>query len=527
MTLTSAFTPQQFIWLLAGMVMLFISIVLFIRGKISASLFVLTIGGFVLRLMMTSTDPFLYDWDEQYHALVAKNLAAHPGTPMLYDDPLLPVDISRWADNHIWLHKPPLFLWLIAVSVKLFGATPFAVKLPSVLLSSLMIPALFRFMKRLTSDRTAWFAALLLAAHSWSIQLVSGFRNTDHNDIIFSAFVLFSFGAWMKYADTQRRRDAIVTGILVGCAILVKWLPGMLVFIPWGLWLIRGKNRRSKRLWIDLAAAVSGVIAVALPWYIHIFRYFPAEAAYEMYYNRLHWSIAIEGHDGPWYYHLDAIREILGWGLAVLSIPGLILLATRNPRELRGLYITAAIIFFFVFYTLAETKMPLFMLPIIPFLLGGVAIMVEYGVNALSSKRIIGALVLCAFTVYVVDPYDIVVKHSALSELAWYRDEMASARTFSENFMAAKPSSADTGKRCAVFNFPENARAAFMFYTGEIAYKEIPSVDSLRMFSSRGYGVDIIDGENVPADYRTLDFVRIIPRGYFQRISASSTKSNW
>src|SRR5688572_20890086 len=119
----SAFSGFQMTWLVCGVMLLMASVFLFETGKLKLSLIVLTVGGFLLRLLMTHTDPFLYDWDEQYHALVARNLTEHPGTPMLYKNPLLPVDITRWADNHIWLHKPPLFLWLIAISVEIFGAT--------------------------------------------------------------------------------------------------------------------------------------------------------------------------------------------------------------------------------------------------------------------------------------------------------------------------------------------------------------------------------------------------------------------
>src|SRR5687768_11870528 len=122
--MSGSFTSLQYAWLAAGILLFIVAVVLFLKGKTGLSLIVLTVGGFVLRLLMTNTDPFIYDWDEQYHALVAKNLADHPGIPKLYSEPLLHPEEMRWDKNHIWLHKPPLFLWLIAMSIKIFGATP-------------------------------------------------------------------------------------------------------------------------------------------------------------------------------------------------------------------------------------------------------------------------------------------------------------------------------------------------------------------------------------------------------------------
>jgi len=490
-TCSQSLTPLQFTWLAGGVSLLCCSVVLFIRGKTSLSLFIMTVGAFTLRLLMTNTDPFLYDWDEQYHALVAKNLAVHPGTPMLYENPLLPVDISRWADNHIWLHKPPLFLWLIALSIKFFGATPFAVKLPSVIITSLMVPALFSLVKRLSNERAGWIAALLMAAHSYFVQLVSGFRNTDHNDLIFAAFVLFSFVAWLKYSDAKRKRDAILAGALVGCAILVKWLPGMLVYMSWGLWLLAQENRRNKARWLEMAVAVIATLIVVLPWHIRTFMIFPAEAAYEMNYNMLHFSIAIEGHEGPWYYHLDAIRELMGWTMAVLVVPGLFFFAVNNLNDKRPLYILVALFFFFGFYSLAATKMPLFMLPLIPFFLGGIAVMLAKVTETFAAKKTISALVFMLVVLFVVDAQDIITKHSSLSDLAWYREQMS----------RDGKRSAWIQRECGegnwvIFNYPRNSRASFMFYTGMIAYDEKPTVQQQVDIQNKGIKIAVI----VPAD---------------------------
>jgi 4-amino-4-deoxy-L-arabinose transferase-like glycosyltransferase len=504
--LFNALSAEQNTWLAAGTACIAGAIFARSYSKNSLAMFLLCTGAFLLRLLMTSTDPFLYDWDEQYHALVAKNLIAHPGTPMLYNDPVLPVVMEDWSRNHIWLHKPPLFLWIIAASVKIFGATPFAVKLPSVVLGTLMVPAIFGIVKRIASTRAAWIAAVLFAAHSYFIQLVSGFRNTDHNDLIFSAFVIFSFWAWLRYTDSEAWFDALLTGALVGCAVLVKWMPGILVFGSWGLWMLSRRNRTEKKKWMHLLAAAATVAAFVIPWQLHTFRYFPAEAAYEMKYNFLHFTIAIEGHEGPWFYHFDALRELMGWTIAILSVPGIVFMVMSDPKQKRGAYIAAAVIFFFTFYTLAETKMPLFMLPIVPFLLIGVAMLIARASEFFTERKLLYALTISAAAFFALDAGQIITNHSSLSELAWYRDQMRDDKLRAERISAA----CDNGK-WIIFNYPDNSRAAFMFYSGQTAYTQTPEAEFIHDLVLRGYKIGCIDMENIPQLYRNNPEIHLFP----------------
>ncbi|HLF65156.1 MAG TPA: hypothetical protein VI603_15435, partial [Saprospiraceae bacterium] len=67
------------------------------------ALFLLFIGALVIRLYLISLDPYLQDWDERFHALVAKNMIEHPFKPMLRINPIMPYDYTAWCCNHIWV----------------------------------------------------------------------------------------------------------------------------------------------------------------------------------------------------------------------------------------------------------------------------------------------------------------------------------------------------------------------------------------------------------------------------------------
>ena len=128
------------------------------------ALLLILAGGLLLRVYV-ATDLFLHEWDERYHALVAKNMMDHPLRPTLYEHPVLPYNYQDWSGNHIWLHKQPAPLWFMALSLKLFGISEIALRLPSILLSTLAIWLTFGIARYYTDQKRALLAAFLHAIH--------------------------------------------------------------------------------------------------------------------------------------------------------------------------------------------------------------------------------------------------------------------------------------------------------------------------------------------------------------------------
>src|SRR5690554_3270454 len=102
--LLSFFSFNQVLPLYPAIGILVLSVLLFHSKKDKSALITLVCGIVMLGFFMANLDPFLVLWDEQYHALVAKNIVSNPLKPMLYADPVLPYDFADWTKNHIWLH---------------------------------------------------------------------------------------------------------------------------------------------------------------------------------------------------------------------------------------------------------------------------------------------------------------------------------------------------------------------------------------------------------------------------------------
>ena len=107
-------------------------------ARYSLPLFVVILSSGLLKLRHLG-HPSLHSPDECCHALVAKNLLKHPLKPTLIDTPYLPTFAFDWGANHVWLHKPILGLWQIAGSYWLFGVNTWALRFPSVILSTLAV----------------------------------------------------------------------------------------------------------------------------------------------------------------------------------------------------------------------------------------------------------------------------------------------------------------------------------------------------------------------------------------------------
>jgi 4-amino-4-deoxy-L-arabinose transferase len=77
------FTDVQILILVTSLVILIGSTVIFHLDKAKTALTFLFIGAIGLGLFIASLDNFLVLWDEQYHALVAKNMLQNPLKPPL------------------------------------------------------------------------------------------------------------------------------------------------------------------------------------------------------------------------------------------------------------------------------------------------------------------------------------------------------------------------------------------------------------------------------------------------------------
>lgn len=274
---------------------------------------------FVVGLALAAAEPFLHPWDERVHALVARHLLLHPAIPTLIERPIGMIGVD-WMETHVWLHKPPLALWLMAAGRNAFGTSELALRVPAVLLHAGAVYACARLGPALFGDdrrgrAIGLWAAFLFAVNGEMVARTSGRLPSDHPDADLISLTAIAALVAVHVANRLRLGKhafalAAAAGALCGAAVLTKSLPGLLalgllaVLLPW-----QSRGRASA---FGMAVAAAVCAAVALPWFAWTRHAFPLETAVEHRYLLRHLFEPLEGHEGSVFFHLARIPRFFG-----------------------------------------------------------------------------------------------------------------------------------------------------------------------------------------------------------------------
>lgn len=513
------FTDQQIIPFIISSIILIGSTVTFHLDKKRTALILLFLGSLGIGFFIANLDNFLILWDEQYHALVAKHLLDNPFKPTLYSTPLLDFDYRNWTANHIWLHKQPLFLWQIAISLKLFGISELAVRIPSIILHAIATIMVYRIGKYSHSATVGFYGALFFSVAYYLLELIAGKYSTDHNDIAFLFYVTASFWAWFEYQNSQKTYWLILIGLFSGCAVLVKWLVGLLIYAVWTISL--GVN--DKKNWLKLksyaplftSCAIS--ILIFIPWQLYTFYKYPIESKYELQLNTEHFFHAIENHGGNIWFHFNALKNIYGSGDLVpfLLFLGLFVLAKKSTAKIYRVAILSAIIITYGFYTIASTKMTSFCIIVSPFAFLGLGALTDSIIEFLKTKIkfkifeiLFRPIALIAVSFFLINLSKIQNYHTD-----WKPKDNCNRKADLEQMTLIKQISDRLhGDRCVVFNADKryNGHIPVMFYTDCIAYDFVPDQRQIDTIKMQSYKIAILDTDSLPGFIRNdNDIIKI------------------
>jgi 4-amino-4-deoxy-L-arabinose transferase len=358
----------------------------------TVAVFLLTVAALALHIVAAFWDPFLHFWDECFHALVAKNLIKQPFTPILHGSADLPIS-EVWSSAHIWLHKPPFFLWLMALSIKLFGVTFWSIRIPSAIALAVMVPMTFRMGSLVFNRSTGLIAAALTTCSFYLLELGTGNLNTDHNDAIFFTMIAASWWSWLELVNRPQMKWAILSGSFAVCAFLTKWYFGLAVFGPWFIQILLDKGIG----WKYFAAGLVICITLGGAWLLYIWVRFPELAAYEWAFKSTHFSIPIDGHRGDGWFHFEVINEYLFPFKWWTIIPSVLLAAFWARLRIQAVWIIGTVAFVLVFFTVAETKMISYTMMLVPiYLISSAAVLNKIFNRIPSMARPISAVLATA-----------------------------------------------------------------------------------------------------------------------------------
>lgn len=472
----------------------------YFKNNFNLALCFIILCGLALRVLI-STDPFLHDWDEKYHALVAKNLIVNPLKPTLYINPILPYDYTNWTSNHIWLHKQPMPLWLISFCLKTFGISEFVVRIPSILFSTICIGLTFFIASELINKKTAVVAAFLISINGLIIELTGGRVATDHIDIVFLFFIELSIVFSILFSKYLKIIFNILTGVCIGAAILTKWLPALIVLPIWLLLIIDSKKFTLKAISQHFFILLFTIIIVCVPWQLYIHTTFPNEAFWETSFNLKHFTHVIENQTGSYLYFINKIRINYG-ELIYLPLIWFLIDLYNNPHRFKRFVLLVWFLIPLIFFSVAKTKMQAYLLFVSPSFLIITADFCQYLVQLDRPKL----KWLYSFIIILILLTPI---RYCLERLKPFENNDAK-NAITKSMLQLKSRGFTTKDVLLNCDYP----IEIMFYTDIVAYKGLPQIKVIEDLIKKGYRVHINNHKKTPFEIEKIQGVTMIDLGF-------------
>lgn len=231
----------------------------------------------------------LFDWDEINFAECARE--------MIVSGDYLQVQINY---KPFW-EKPPLFIWMQVLSMKVFGINEYAARFPNALMGVVTLTSLFYIGKRVINEKMAGWWVLLYAA-SWlpHFYFKTGIIDPTFNFFIFIAFFQVHL---IKFGE-RKLMHALLAGVFLGLAVLTKGPVAILVaLLSFVVYVIANKGLWGYKPLHLLVIALSAFATTCIWFGIEVLNHGWALVSDFIVYQIRLFQTEDAGHGGPFFYH--------------------------------------------------------------------------------------------------------------------------------------------------------------------------------------------------------------------------------
>ena len=231
----------------------------------------------------------LFDWDEINFAECARE--------MIVSKDYLRMQI----DFKPFYEKPPLFIWLQVLSMKIWGINEFAARFPNALAGLSTFIALFYIGKKVMNEKVALWWVVLYAA-TW---LPHFYFKTGIIDPVFNLFIFLAFfQVYSLKHSPQKGMHIILAGLFIGLAVLTKGPVAILVSVLcFGVYMLLHRGAKGYN-WLHLLAVACIALLVTSVWFgIELYQNGSTFLKEFLNYQAGLFSQNIADHEEPWYYH--------------------------------------------------------------------------------------------------------------------------------------------------------------------------------------------------------------------------------
>jgi 4-amino-4-deoxy-L-arabinose transferase-like glycosyltransferase len=297
--------------------------------------------------------------------------------------------VTPWWNGRTFFDYPVWGYWMVALSFRLFGMSPWAARLPVALAASAVVVAAFLMLWQLAptqeTPRSRWMrAALGAGVLATSPGWIGWGRSSTTDMFLASAISLALFSFLLAHRLPERSPGLplarILMALFAGIAVLAKGPVGLLLpLLVVGAFLVlsRGWDR-----WLrpgPLLAMTALFLGVVMPWYSAA-----AQAngqaflgGFLAFSNVQRFTTVLYAHPGPpWFYLPWLLLLLFPWSLQLPMAVTQLGLADRRRFQalLRGradhdpvpLFLLLWLLVVVGFFSAAATKLPGYILPAVP-----------------------------------------------------------------------------------------------------------------------------------------------------------------
>ena len=301
--------------------------------------------------------------------------------------------ITPTLGGHTWFEKPALLYWMIIASFKLFGVTEWSARLPSAISGVLTVAAVFVVGRQLEvvkdeDHKLQGYAFWSAIAAATTIGIVV-FSQAVSFDIILTMTTTWALAFYIlhnlqEYSNvSEKPRGWLLAGfyIFIGLSLLAKGLVGIVMPVGViGFYHILQRELPGRKIFISvfwglpLALIVAGIWYAPVIWrhgWLFIDQFFIQHHFARYISNKYH-------HSQPVYFYL-LVLPLLALPWTVFLISGLLQFksrlwqtgaapgdrATQNSSRLMT-FALAWFIFPLVFFSFSGSKLPGYVLPMLP-----------------------------------------------------------------------------------------------------------------------------------------------------------------
>lgn len=170
--------------------------------------------------------------------------------------------VSFDPGGFVAIDKPPLGLWLQALSVKLFGFSGLSMLLPEALAGVISVALLYHLVARTFGAQAGLLAALGLAVSPLSVVI----SRNNTMDMLLVCAILFATWTMLLAAETGWLSWLLTTALLIGLGFNIKALEAYLVVPVFGLLYLLCAPHSWRMRGLHLALATGLLLVVSLSW---------------------------------------------------------------------------------------------------------------------------------------------------------------------------------------------------------------------------------------------------------------------